>query len=254
MKNYEQEKIAQTLVDFKNEESEMKVDFSISDLVSFEPITKNQEKVAKLFRKGQNLICDGVAGVGKTFVGLNLAFEAVLNEHTPYDKVVIVRSAVATRDIGFLPGTEEQKLEVLEKPYEGICNEIFRKDTKNIYKALKRNDYLEFISTSYIRGLTIKNAIVVVDESQNLNFHELSSVITRLDDNSKIIFCGDYNQSDLLKTKNDKTGILRFKRIANEMPSVDVVTFNENDIVRGGLVKEFYLAQIKIEKEELERE
>lgn len=248
------EDVAKIINDFKKEEDEMEVVFTNSDLVPYKPMTKNQEKVKDLFLNGQNLICDGVAGVGKTFSALNLAFEAVLDENSVYEKVVIVRSAVATRDIGFLPGTEEQKLEVLEKPYSGICDEIFRKDIKHIYKALKHNGYIDFMSTSYIRGITIKKSIVVVDECQNLNFHELQSVITRLDDNSKIIFCGDYNQTDLIKTSNDKTGILRFKEISNKMASMSTVTFDASDIVRGGLVAEYYHAQIELDEEDARRE
>lgn len=248
------EELAKTIQDFKKEEDDLKVEFYLSDLISYEPMTKNQGRTMDYFRSGQNLICDGVAGVGKTYAALNLAFETVLDESSCYDKVVIVRSAVATRDVGFLPGTLDEKLEVLEKPYEGICNEIFRKDVKNIYKSLKHNGYIHFMSTSYIRGITIKNAIVVVDESQNLNFHELQSVITRLDDNSRIIFCGDYAQSDLLKSNHDKTGIKTFKKIGEKMESMSIVTFDENDIVRGGLVAEYYHAQIAFEREEIEKE
>ncbi len=241
--------IATLVAEYQKEEDNMKVEFTREELSKYKPKTKNQEKLRELYRQDLSIMCDGVAGVGKTYSVLNLAFEDVLDDSTPYDKVIIVRSAVATRDIGFLPGTEEQKLEVLEKPYEGICRELFFKDVKSPYKALKHNGYLDFISTSFIRGITVKNAIVIVDECQNLNYHELKSVITRIGEDAKIFFCGDYAQSDLLKSKNDSTGIIKFKNVLNRMPSTDVVTFDKDDIVRGGLVSEFYLAEIEHEDE-----
>lgn len=241
--------IATLISEFQKDEENMKVIFTKEELRKYKPKTQNQEKLKQLYGKDLSLMCDGVAGVGKTYSVLNLAFEDILDENTPYEKVIIVRSAVATRDIGFLPGNEDQKLEVLEKPYEGICRELFFKDVKSPYKALKHNGYLDFMSTSFIRGITVKNAIVIVDECQNLNYHELKSVITRIGENAKIFFCGDYAQSDLLKSKNDKTGIIKFKNILERMPSTDVVTFDKDDIVRGGLVSEFYLAEIEHEDE-----
>lgn len=245
------EEIANIIQD--SEKEDLKVTYSLSDLRTFEPLTDNQALLQQLYKDGFSLMCDGVAGVGKTFCVMNLAFADVLDESTPYDKVVIVRTAVSTRDIGFLPGDESQKLEVLEKPYYGICDEIFGNKSKNNYKALKNNNYIEFMSSSFIRGLTIKNAIVIVDECQNFNYHELKSVITRLGYDTKIFFCGDYNQSDLIKSRNDVTGITQFKKVLRSMPSVENVTFTKEDIVRSGLVAEFYLAEIDVEEKDAEK-
>lgn len=250
--NSQMENIAALIKEYQDEEDSMKVVFTKEELSKYKPKTPNQKKLKELYKKGLSLMCDGVAGVGKTYSVLNLAFEDVLDESTPYEKVIIVRSAVATRDIGFLPGTEEQKMEVLEKPYEGICHELFFKDVKSPYKALKHNGYLDFMSTSFIRGITVKKAIVIVDECQNLNYHELKSVITRIGEDAKIFFCGDYAQSDLLKSKNDQTGIIKFRNVLERMKSTDVVTFDKDDIVRGGLVSEFYIAEIEHEDEIIE--
>lgn len=238
----------------ESEKEDIKVTYSLDDLRKFEPMTDNQALLEEYYRSGFSLMCDGVAGVGKTFCVMNLAFEEVLDENTPYDKIIIVRTAVATRDIGFLPGDENQKLEVLEKPYYGICDELFGNKSKNNYKALKNSNYIEFMSSSFIRGITIKNAIVIVDECQNFNYHELKSTITRLGYDTKIFFCGDYFQSDLIKSRNDKTGITKFKRILKKMPSFQNVTFNKEDIVRSGIVAEFYLAEIDVEDEDFQNE
>lgn len=242
------EEIAALINEAKNEQDEVKVQYELSDMRTFIPKTENQKVLQKLYKDGFNIFCDGIAGVGKTFCAINLAFEEVLNPSTPYDSITIIRTAVSTRDIGFLPGDESQKLEVLEKPYYGICDEIFGNKSKNNYKALKNNGYINFFSSSFIRGITVRNSIVILDECQNFNYHELKSAITRLGDNSKIILCGDYNQSDLIKSKNDVSGINKFKRVLERMESVEIVTFDKDDIVRGGIVKDFYLAELEEEE------
>lgn len=241
--------IAETILHFKNEENELKINFSISDIKLFLPITENQSKLEELYKQNYNIICDGVAGVGKTFCILNLALEELLKNDSIYEKIVIVRSAVSTRDIGFLPGTEEEKMAVFEKPYESIFKEIFTKKDVNAYKALKKNNQVEFLSTSHIRGITLNNTLIVVDEVENLNFHEIDSVLTRVGRNSKIFLCGDYGQTDLIKSNHDKTGILTLKEIAKNIDSMDTISFDENDIVRSGFVKDYYLAKIKYERE-----
>ena len=200
---------------------------NFNDMFEFEPQTTNQRIAYDAWDDDDNLVLTGSAGTGKTFVAMYLAIEAVLTKETPYDRVVIVRSVVPTRDMGFLPGTVEEKKEVFETPYKAICNELF--GDVNIYDRMIANNQLQFTTTSFIRGLTIDNAVVIVDEMQNLNFHELDSVITRVGTNCRVIFSGDYLQSDF-KDPAERDGIQRFLRIIDQLKNFSVVSFNWHDM------------------------
>jgi phosphate starvation-inducible PhoH-like protein len=190
----------------------------------------------------KNLFIYGCAGTGKTFCALYLALKDVLDELSPYDKIVIVRSLVATREIGFLPGDHEDKSSLYQIPYKNMVKYMFELSTdaefEMLYGNLKQQETIKFWSTSFIRGTTLDNSIIIVDECQNLNFHELDSIITRVGDNSKIMFCGDATQSDLTKT-NERNGILDFMKIIQRMPEFECVEFGVEDIVRSGLVKSY---------------
>ena len=211
------------------------------------PLTPNQESVFESFKEGKNLILHGTAGTGKTFISLYLALKEVLDESTPYDKVYMVRSLVPTREIGFLPGDHEDKSNLYQIPYKNMVKFMFSMPDDNAFEALydnlKSQETISFWSTSFIRGCTMDNCIIIVDEFSNLNFHELDSITTRVGQDSKIIFSGDYTQSDLIKT-NERTGVLDFMKIMQTMPSVDIVEFEISDIVRSGFVKEYLIAKI----------
>ena len=217
-------------------------------LVDVEPITDNQKILFEEYAKGKNLFAYGCAGTGKTFISLYLALKDVLDEMTPYDKVYIVRSLVSTREIGFLPGDHEDKSSLYQIPYKNMVKYMFEmpseSDFEMLYGNLKAQGTISFWSTSFIRGTTLDKAIVIVDEYQNLNFHELDSIITRVGQDSKIMFCGDATQSDLVKT-NEKNGVVDFMKILRIMPSVDIVEFGVEDIVRSGFVKEYLLAKME---------
>ena len=212
----------------------------IDDLLTFQPITENQTLTYDAYKNDKHLLLHGIAGTGKTFLSLYLALEDVLDPSTVYDDVFIVRSVVSTRDIGFLPGDEQEKVSIYEAPYRSICRELF--GIKDSYDSLKQQNNVKFMSTSFIRGITINNAVIIVDECQNLNFHELDSIITRLGKNSKIIFCGDYTQSDLTK-ESDKTCIINFMKILKELPEFTTVEFGINDIVRSDFLKSYIIAK-----------
>ena len=212
----------------------------IDDLLTFQPITENQTLTYDAYKNDKHLLLHGIAGTGKTILSLYLALEDVLDPSTVYDDVFIVRSVVSTRDIGFLPGDEQEKVSIYEAPYRSICRELF--GIKDSYDSLKQQNNVKFMSTSFIRGITINNAVIIVDECQNLNFHELDSIITRLGKNSKIIFCGDYTQSDLTK-ESDKTGIINFMKILKELPEFTTVEFGINDIVRSDFLKSYIIAK-----------
>lgn len=214
-----------------------------------EPLTDNQEKFFKEYGNDQNLVAYGVAGTGKTFITLYNALLDVLDPKTPYDKIYIVRSLVATREIGFLPGDHEDKSSLYQIPYKNMVKYMFEMPDDNafemLYANLKAQGTISFWSTSFIRGTTFDNSILIIDEFQNLNFHELDSIITRVGESSKIMFCGDATQTDLTKTA-EKNGIVDFMRIINSMPSFETIEFQAEDICRSGLVKEYIIAKLEL--------
>ncbi len=214
----------------------------LEDLPKLEPRNKNQRKAIETFRSGNNLVMSGWAGTGKTYLALHLALEEILDKSTPFFDLVLVRSIVPTRDIGFLPGDENEKKEAYTGPYKSIFQEMF--GCLTAWDNLHANNLLHFESTSFIRGITYNNTIIVVDEVQNLNYHELASVITRVGRNCKIIFSGDYHQSDF-KQEKEKQGILDFIEIINNMKGFGVVEFDIDDIVRSGTVKDFIINERK---------
>ena len=217
-------------------------------LVNIEPISENQKRLFNSYKEGKHLVAYGCAGTGKTFITLYNALKDVLNENTSYEKIYIVRSLVATREIGFLPGDYEDKSDIYQVPYKHMVKYMFQMssdaDFEMLYGNLKAQDTIKFWSTSFLRGTTLDNAIVIVDEYQNLNFHELDSIITRIGENSKICFCGDARQTDLVKT-NDRNGIVDFMNILRKMPSFDIIEFEIDDIVRSGLVKEYIISKME---------
>ena len=220
-----------------------------SYMVPVNPLTPNQELVFEKYAEGQNLLLHGAAGTGKTFITLYLALKEVLDEKTPYDKIYIVRSLVPTREIGFLPGDHEDKSALYQIPYKNMVRYMFEMPTDNdfemLYDNLKTQETISFWSTSFIRGTTFDNAVIIVDEFSNLNFHELDSIITRVGTNCRIIFSGDVAQTDLIK-QNERTGILDFMQILQALDSFDIVEFGLDDIVRSGLVKEYLISKIQL--------
>ena len=217
-------------------------------LVDITPLTDNQKILFDSYNQQKHIVAYGVAGTGKTFITLYNALKDVLNETTPYERVYIVRSLVSTREIGFLPGDHEDKADIYQIPYKHMVKYMFQMpsdaDFEMLYGNLRSQETIKFWSTSFIRGTTLDNAIIIVDEFQNLNFHELDSIITRVGENSKICFCGDATQSDLTKT-NDRNGIVDFMNILRKMVSFDIIEFDVNDIVRSGLVKEYIVAKLQ---------
>ena len=224
-------------------------EISSSNLIKVKPITESQKSVFETWKQGKNQFLFGCAGTGKTFVSLYLAMQDVLNLQTKYEKVVLVRSLIPTREIGFLPGDEEDKAALYQVPYQNMVQFMFEQPNeqafKMLYDRLKSQGSLYFLSTSFLRGLTFDNTIIIVDECQNLNFHELDTITTRVGQDSKIVFCGDFFQTDLIKT-GDKNGLHDFLRILEEMKDFNCTEFNIGDIVRSGFVRDYLIQKTKL--------
>ena len=219
-------------------------------LRDIEPLTQNQQILFNAYAENKNLVAYGCAGTGKTFITLYNAIKDVLSPTTPYDRVFIVRSLVSTREIGFLPGDHEDKSSLYQIPYKHMVKYMFEMatdaDFEMLYANLKAQETIKFWSTSFIRGTTLDRSIVLIDECQNLNFHELDSIITRIGEDSKIMFCGDATQTDLIK-QNEKNGIHDFMKIIQQLPELfEMVEFNINDIVRSGLVREYLIRKMAL--------
>jgi len=203
-------------------------------LHEIEPLTRNQ---VKAFESKKNLILHGLAGTGKTFISSYLAYDDM--SKGVYDKLVIIRSAVPTRDMGFLPGTEKEKASVYEEPYKDIANELFQRG--DAYGIMKQKNLVEFMTTSFIRGITLRDAVIIIDECQNMSFHELDSIITRMGENCRVIFCGDFRQADL-----KQNGMKDFMKILKRMDLFDFIDFQVEDIVRSDFVKSYIIAKNKL--------
>ena len=218
-------------------------------LTEIKPLTDNQKLVFDAYENNKNLFLYGCAGTGKTFIAMYLALKEILSNKTAYEKLYVVRSLVPTREIGFLPGDHEDKAHLYQIPYQNMVKYMFKMPDdpafEMLYDNLKAQETISFWSTSFLRGTTLDNAIVLVDECQNLNFHELDSIMTRVGNDSKIIFAGDIAQTDLVKT-NEKNGILDFMKILEIMDEFANIEFDVNDIVRSGLIRNYIITKLQI--------
>ena len=222
---------------------------NMNDLVTIKPITDNQKVVFSTWKKGLNQFLFGAAGTGKTFISLYLALQEIMDLKKPADKVILVRSLIPTREIGFLPGDEEDKAALYQVPYRNMVQFMFEmpneQEFNGLYDKLKAQGSLYFLSTSFLRGLTFDNSVIIVDECQNLNFHELDTIITRVGQDSKIVFCGDFGQTDLVRN-NEKNGLHDFMRILEEMKEFNCTEFTIGDIVRSGFVRSYLINKTKM--------
>ena len=224
-------------------------EITFNQLTNIKPVTDSQKVVFDSWKQGQNQFLYGCAGTGKTFISLYLALSEVLKNETPYDKVIMVRSLIPTREIGFLPGDEEDKSALYQVPYSNMMQFMFEQPNEQafsmLYDRLKAQGSFYFLSTSFLRGLTFDNSIIIVDECQNLNFHELDTIITRVGQDSKIVFCGDFSQTDLTRTA-EKNGMMDFLQILHEMEEFNCVEFDIGDIVRSGFVRNYLIQKTKL--------
>lgn len=205
-------------------------------LQEIEPLTQNQ---LSAFESTKNLVLHGVAGTGKTFISCYLAFDDMAKNL--YQHTILIRSAVSTREMGFLPGTDKEKAAVYEEPYKDICIELFQRG--DAYELLKKQNLVQFMTTSFIRGVTLRNAVIIIDECQNMSFHELDSIITRIGEGCRVIFCGDFKQTDFTERSREKSGLPDFLRVLKAMDEFDMIDFTVKDIVRSSFVKKYIMAK-----------
>lgn len=219
-----------------------KIDASFK-LRSIVPLTDTQKKIFNEFDQAKNLVLMGTAGTGKTFCSMYLALKSIVDNknNTGPNKIIIIRSVVSSRDVGFLPGTLKEKLSVYEAPYKAIFSELLGRG--DAWEIMKTNGVVDFVSTSYLRGTSINDSFIIMDEFQNCNLSELDTIMTRVGKNSRMIFCGDLEQTDLLKSKFDVTGLPKFVSIIEQMKSFTIEEFGVEDIVRSGIVREYILAK-----------
>ena len=218
----------------------------IEDLITVDAITETQGHFFSEYNKdAKAMLLHGCAGTGKTYIALYKALEEVLQRGNPYKKVVIIRSAVPSREIGHLPGDETEKTAVYMQQYIDMCSDLFPKKQQS-FQRLMEQKYVEWMITSFVRGITLDNSIIIVDECQNMNDMEINSIITRVGHSSKILFCGDFRQTDLYK-RGDLSGLQKFMVIAENMPSFRTFEFDTDDIVRSDLVKEYLMARMSYE-------
>ena len=240
-KRQEKQETKQPQITISNNRLRIRLD----DMNTVQPLTANQEVFFNQYKNDEKvMLLHGVAGTGKTYIALYKALEEVLEKTSSYKRVVIVRSAVPSRDIGFLPGDEKEKTEVYKIPYNEICANLFNRP--DAFQRLQEQGVAHFLITSFVRGITLDNSIIVVDECQNLTDAEINSIMTRVGHNTKILFCGDFRQTDLSK-KGDMSGLKKFIAIAKMMSSFKLIEFNPDDIVRSATVKEYILARLKYE-------
>ena len=235
---------AQPTLTLATNTSTNKLKIRLDDMKTIDPLTENQRIFFDAYDESDIMLLHGVAGTGKTFIALYHALEEVLDKSNPYKRVIIVRSAVPSREIGHLPGDEKEKTEVYTEPYIEICQDLFNRG--DAYQRLEEQGAIKFLITSFVRGITLEDSIIIVDECQNMTDMELNSVITRVGNRSKIIFCGDFRQTDLYR-KTDMSGLKKFMAIADMMPSFKTFEFGVDDIVRSAIVKEYILARLDYE-------
>jgi predicted ribonuclease YlaK len=226
----------------KNQQNNTPAPVQHFELRTIKPLTVNQQKTFDAYNQGHNLMLHGSPGTGKTFCALYLTLKDVLEKNS-YEKIILIRSVVPSRDIGFLPGSMKEKIAVYEEPYREICDSLFGRGDG--YDILKMKKIIHFTSTSFLRGVTFNNSLVIVDEAQNLEQHEINTVMTRIGDNSKMIICGDFKQTDLVR-RYDKQGITQLMTITKEIRSFKHIEFGPEDIIRSGLVREYILAKEKL--------
>lgn len=230
-----------------NSQPQLRKQFHQKDLIKYQPITKTQEKLFETFEEFPNksMFLYGSPGTGKTFLATYLALQQILDNTTGFDKILYIRNPVQTgENIGFTPGTPEEKISLYEQPYASIFEEMF--GWENSWQNCKKLGIVEFCIPNFLRGTTFKNTIVIVDECQSMSFHTINTIVTRIGQDSKIILCGDESQNDLIGNKYKNYEISSgFNKTLNIVKKItqhfSIIEFKTNDVIRSELVKDWII-------------
>jgi phosphate starvation-inducible protein PhoH len=214
-------------------------------LKKINPLTENQRRTFNAYDNDKHLLLIGTAGTGKSFLSIYLGMQDIMEQRT-HEKMIIIRSVVPTRDMGFLPGSNKEKSKVYEAPYYAIFSELFGRG--DAYDYLKNKNLVEFMTTSFVRGITLSDCVIIVDEIQNMNAQEVNSIFTRIGKNCRVMFAGDIKQNDLSNKKHDVSGFRDFIKVIHQMKSFAMVDFQAEDVVRGDLVREYILTRERLEQ------
>ncbi len=243
-------KINQEDIDNILEEKEEKIanqEFTDKDILFFgnngKPIksrTINQKKLETDYDKNDLLLAVGPAGSGKTYTAIALAVRALRNREVK--RIILTRPAVeAGERLGYLPGDLKEKLDPYLQPLYDALNDMI--PSKKL-KSYMEEGVIEIAPLAYMRGRTLSNAFVILDEAQNTTVNQLKMFLTRMGLNSKFIITGDITQIDLPNKQN--SGLVKALKILNDIKGISIVNFDIRDIVRHKLVKHIVEAYEKI--------
>jgi len=198
--------------------------------------TKGQERYVEIARKNDIVFSTGPAGTGKTFLAVAFAVAALQNREV--DKIILCRPAVeAGESLGFLPGDLKEKIDPYLRPLYDALGEILHIDK---LKPLLFNNTIEIVPLAYMRGRTLNNAFMILDEAQNASSIQMKMFLTRLGVNSKTIITGDVTQTDL--PKKIESGLIQVLNLLKDIDGVGFCNLSSGDIVRHKLVKDIIQA------------
>jgi phosphate starvation-inducible PhoH-like protein len=205
-------------------------------------LTEGQQDYLDAINENVVTLCSGLAGTGKTYIAVVRAVE--LLQEGQYKRIVIARPAVECgKSLGFLPGNEDEKVAPYMRPIKDILHELI--DAKQLEEYIK-NETIEFCALTYMRGRTLNNCIMILDEAQNATWEELMMFLTRIGKNSKIIISGDETQEDVFHKalaqclcKFDTKPYIR---------EIEVIYLDVEDIVRNGLIRKIIKRMGKYEE------
>ncbi len=208
------------------------------------PKTENQALYIKAIRENTVVFSIGPAGTGKTFLAMAYALSSLSKKE--FSRIILTRPVVeAGESLGYLPGDMIQKVNPYLRP---LYDALFELTDPMKAKSLLEDDIIEIAPLAYMRGRTLNDAFIILDEAQNTTYSQMKMFLTRIGFNSKAVITGDITQIDLPKKKS--SGLVKAQKILENIDGIKFVYFNEKDVVRHPLVKKIIKAFENYEKEE----